>query len=169
MTRPNPKQAGGALLETAMIAPVLLLLLLGMVELARIAYTYHTLQKILYTLARYSGTQQGVNFCDDTDSTVIAAKNFAITGTLDGSADPLVRGLAVDLLRVRVERLDAASGSFGECDCSITGCDTTNGGRAPDFIVADIPEGYAVRPVFYGLTVDPFLLRPRVRIPYGGT
>ena len=163
------KQSGGALLESAMLAPVLILLLLGMVEIARISYTYYTLQKILYTLARYVGTQQGVNFCDEADSTVLAAKNLAVTGTLDGSADPIVRGLAVDLLRVRIERYDAASDAFGDCDCSVLGCDTANGGRAPDFIVADIPDGYSVRPIFYGLAVDPFLLRPRIRIPYAGT
>lgn len=152
-----------------MFAPILLLLLVGMTELARVYYTYYTLQKIMYTLARYVGTQQGVNFCDDADATVLAAKNFAITGTLDASADPLVRGLTPDLVSVRVERYDATNQTLGQCDCSVTGCDAASGGLPPDFVVVSMPDGYAVKPVFPQLVIEPFLLRPLVRVPYGGT
>jgi hypothetical protein len=163
------RQHGAALLETAMITPLLLMLLLGMTELARVAYTYYTLQKIMYTLARYVGTQQGVNFCDTGDQTVLSAKNLAITGTPDGSGNPLVPGLSADTVSVRVERYDSASQSLGQCDCSATGCDTAAGGQPPNFIVVDMPDGYSVKPLFIQLVVEPFQLRPRVRVPYGGT
>lgn len=169
MRRRARSQSGSALVESAMFAPILIMLLMGTVEIARVAYTYHSLHKMLYTLARYVGTQQGVNFCDEGDATILAAKNYAVTGTLDGSTDPLVLGMTADRLRIRVERYDAAAENFGECDCSVTGCDTLNGARGPDFIVADIPDGYSVRPVFYGFSIDPFLLRPTIRVPYGGT
>lgn len=163
------RRHGGALIETAMFAPVLIMLLVGMVEIARIGYTYYTLQKIVYTLARYVSTQQGVNLCDDGDPAVVAAKNLATTGTLDGTANPIVVGLTSDLLRVRAERFSPVDASIGACECSVSGCDTANGGLAPDFIIADIPDGYTVRPLFFKLTVESFTLRPRVRTPYGGT
>ena len=51
-----------------MFVPLLVLLLMGMTELARLTYTYYTLHKILYNLARYVGTQQGVDFCGGSDA-----------------------------------------------------------------------------------------------------
>ena len=61
------RRKGGALLETVMLMPLLLSLLIGTVELARVFYTYYMLEKVMYDLARYIGTQQGVNFCDPAD------------------------------------------------------------------------------------------------------
>ena len=55
------------MLETAMYLPILVALLTGIIELARVSYTYYTLHKILYAVGRYVGTQQGVNFCDGTE------------------------------------------------------------------------------------------------------
>src|SRR6185312_3752268 len=78
---------GGVLMETVIFTPFLIMLLVGMISLGQVTYTYYALQKILYTLARYVGTQQGVDFCDDSDATVQAAKNYALTGTLDASAN----------------------------------------------------------------------------------
>lgn len=160
---------GGALLETAMFAPVLLMLFIGMVELGRIIFTYYTIEKMMYTAARFVGTQQGANLCDDGDAAVVAAKNLATTGTTDGTADPIVAGLTADQLSLRVERFNQGDGSLSQCECSVTGCDTSQGGLPPDFVVVDLTNGYSVRPLFLKLTVEPFALRPRVRIPYGGT
>lgn len=160
---------GSALLETALFLPILILMLMGMVEIAKVSYTYYTLQKTMYTLARYLGSQQGVNFCDDSDASVTAAKNFAITGTTDNSADALIAGLTADMLQVRIERFNSNTGDLGACDCSASGCDAASGGLAPDFIVVSIPDGYQVRPVIPMLTIDPIPLRPQVRIPFGGT
>ncbi len=176
MRRPDrnrKSRRGGALLETAMYMPVLILLFVGMVEIARITYTYYAIQRILTGLARYVGTQQAVNFCDDNDASVVAAKSFALTGTPGGDASAsgplIVRGLTADLIRVRLERYDVNSQTLVECDCSETGCDASVGGTAPDFIVVYLPNGYTVRPAIPGVAVDPFPLRPRVRVPYGGT
>ena len=152
-----------------MYTPFLLALLVGMIELGRLTYTYYALQKILYTFARYVGTQQGVNFCNDSDATVTAAKNFAITGTIDATASPIVTNLTPEMLQVRVERFNAVTGDLGQCDCSAAGCDAGSGGLSPDFIVASIPDGYSFTPLFFGLRVDPVLLRPQIRVPYGGT
>jgi hypothetical protein len=157
------------MLEMAMWVPLLVLLLVGMTELARITYVYYTLQKTIYTVARYVGTQQGVNFCADSDSIITAAKNFAIGGTTETTTSTILANLTADMIQVRIERYSADSQDLGECDCSITGCDLGSGGRSPDFIVVSIPNGYSVRPGIPYLSADPILFKPRVRVPFGGT
>jgi hypothetical protein len=163
------RQNGNAILETAMFVPILILLLMGMTELARLTYTYYTLQKILYTLARYVGTQQAVNFCDASDAAVLSAKSFALTGTTDSTATPVIANLTADMIQVRIERIDSDTQTLGQCECSITGCDTGAGGQSPDFIVVSIPDGYSYRPVIPYLPIDAILFKPRVRLPFGGT
>lgn len=164
------KRRGNALLETALFLPMLLTLLVGMVQLGRITFTYYALRKTLYSVARYAGTQQGVNFCDTADATLEAAKRFALTGrTEDGAAPPFIPGLTADMISVRIERYSRDTGDLGECDCSATGCDASLGGQPPDFIVVSIPNGYEVRPRIPLVTLDPIPLRPEVRVPYGGT
>jgi hypothetical protein len=162
-------EGGAVMLETVMFTPVLLALLIGMIELARVTYTYVALEKIVYNIARYAGTQQGVNFCNADDPTLQAAKNLAVTGSLDGSANSIVAGLTTSMVEIHVERYSPDNQSLGACDCSSSGCDTSNGALPPDFIVADIPEGYPIQPLFFGFTVDPILLKPHVRVPFGGT
>jgi hypothetical protein len=160
---------GSIMLETVMFLPILLLLLLGSIELARVTYTYFTLQKTLYAIARFVGTRQGVNFCDDTDTTVALAKNYILTGASDGSGTPVVTNLTADQIQVRLERFNADGGGLGQCDCSSTGCDTSNGGRGPDYIVVSIPNGYSITLTIPQLPLDPIILRPHVRVPYQGT
>ena len=161
------KQRGTAALETALFLPILILLLLGTLEIGRIAFTYYSLHKIMYGLARNLGTQQGVNFCDDSDPLVAAAKAFALNGSGDSSVQGLIGNLTADQISVRLEQVN--NGSLQECACSVPGCDTANGGLPPDFIVVSIPNGYQVTPHIPLLPMDPIPLRPVVRVPYGGT
>ena len=163
------RQHGGALNELAMFLPFLFLLLFGMIELARIEFTYYTLHKMLYQTGRYLGTQQAVNFCDEGDAMVTAAKNFVTTGTTDGSAEPYITNFTASQIEVRIERVDPNTGEIGECSCDSTGCDAVQGGLSPDFLVISIPEGYSIRPNIPFMTVEPIPLRPRVRLPFGGT
>ena len=160
---------GGALVETVLFVPVLLALLIGTVDLGRIAYTYYMLEKLMSNLARYVGTQQGVNFCDNQDATVQAAINYALTGQTDSSDNPIIPGLTSSMFQVRIERYDPASQQLEVCDCSTAGCDSSQGGSPPGFIVVSLTNGFPVQPVFWGFQVDPFPLRPEVRVPYGGT
>ena len=163
------RRRGNALLETVMWMPIILTLLVGMVQIGKITYVYYTLKKTLHAMARYVATQQGVNFCDGADAVIAAAKNFALTGrTEDGAAPSLLPQLTADLISIRIERYTADTG-LGECDCSATGCDAAQGGQPPDFIVVSIPNGYEVRPRIPFLPQDAILLRPEVRVPYGGT
>jgi len=163
------RRRGSTVVEAALFAPLLVLLLMGLVELGRVAYTYAALQKILYNLARYVGTQQGVNFCDENDAVVLAAKNFALTGNTEATTDPYVGNLSAEQIQVRIERVNPDSGALEACDCSSTGCDPSAGGLAPYSIVVSIPEGYPVQLRIPHLLLDPIPLKPQVRLPYGGT
>jgi len=157
------------LLETALFIPIMLSLLVGTVELARIIDTYYMLQKSMFTLARYLGTQQGVNFCDNQDPSIQAAINYTLTGATDSSDNPTIPGLTPSMFQVRAERYDPTTGQLSECDCSAAGCDASQGGLPPDFIAVSLTDGYTVQPLFWGFTVSLFQLRPGVRVPYGGT
>lgn len=156
-------------METALFVPVLLALLIGTVQLGRIAYTYYMLEKLMFNLARYVGTQQGVNFCDSQDATVQAAIDYSLTGQSDSSDNPIIPGLTPSMFQIRIERYDPVSQQLLVCDCSSAGCDASQGGLPPGFLVVSLTNGYPIQPVFWGFQVDPFPLRPEVRVPYGGT
>lgn len=163
------RRRGSIVIEAAMLIPLMIFLFIGLVEFARVGWVYFTAQKMLYTFARYVGTQQGVNLCDASDLSVIQAKNLALTGTTDNSQDPIIPGLTAESIQLRVERADPGSGDLGECDCSATGCDTAQGGRPPDFITARFSQGVSVVLRIPLIPTDPIILRPQVRVPYGGT
>ena len=160
---------GQSLLETVLLLPFLLLFLVGTIELGKIVYTYFALQKALYEIARLAGTQQGINLCDSNDPLLTSAINTVLTGTSAGTGTPIIQGLAATDIQVQVERYDPVANALGPCACSILGCDTSAGGAPPDFLVVSLTNGYTVSPVFPLFKVDPFPLRPQIRIPYGGT
>ena len=163
------RRSGNVLLESVMLIPVVLALLIGTAQLGKLSYTYYMLQKTMFNLARYLGTQQGVNFCDDQDSSVQAAINYALTGQTDTSDNPVITGLTPNMFHVRLERYDPVAQALVECDCSATGCDPTQGGLPPGFIAVSLVDGYPVHPVFWGFSVSEFALRPAIRVPYAGT
>lgn len=159
---------GGVLVETALVLPIMLALLVGTVNLGQLAYTYSMLQKTVYTLARFLGTRQGVNFCDAGDPNIQAAIDYALTGSTDSAESPIIPGLTASNFAIRAERYDPTSGQLTVCDCSATGCDASQGGLPPDFLVVTLAN-YRVQPFFWGFVSPPFSLRPSVRVPYGGT
>lgn len=169
MTTLRRSRRGSVIVEAAMLIPVMLYLFLGLVEFARVGYTYFTAQKMLYAFARYVGTQQGVNLCDASDVSIIQAKNLALTGSTDNSQPPIIPGLNAESIQLRIERADPSSGELAECACSAEGCDAAQGGRPPDFITARFTEGVSVQLRIPLLPTDPIILRPQVRVPYGGT
>ena len=162
-------QRGSAILEAALFMPIIFALFIGMEELARVTYNYYMIQKTLAGLARYLGTQQGVNFCNGADPILTAAINNALTGTTDASGAPADRrayaghdpgvdrtvrpgGAAAQSLRLRRARLRSQPGR-----------------HAPGYIVVSLANGYTVRPLFWGFNINPFPLQPSVTVPYGGT
>jgi len=112
------RRRGSTTMETILFLPLLLLLFMGMVEIGRLTYTYYSLYKTLYTLARQAGTAQGANFCDDQDAVLQAIKNFVLTGSEDGSSEPLIRDLTPDRVQIRIERYNRDTGQLDECPCA---------------------------------------------------
>lgn len=161
-------QKGSSLLEAALFLPIMGMLLWGMIEFARISYTYYTLHKMLQTVARYTAAQPGLNFCDASDLQLAQAKTLALRGAGENAAD-IVTGLTADQISIRVERVDPDTSQVAECECSSAGCDIAQGGRNPDFIVVSFADGFSVRPniPFFNAT-ETFALRPLVRMPVGG-
>jgi len=157
---------GNMVLETALFIPVLVLLIAGMVQIGKVTYLYYTLKKIVYAAGRGVAVQQGVNFCDlSNDPNVAAALQFAITGTTDGSAAPLISNLTPDMFQVTAECVDSATGAPGPCGDA--GCPTVS--PRPDYVLVSMPSGYTFQPRIPFVQLNPIQLRPFVLVPFGGT
>lgn len=160
---------GNTIIETAIFLPLLLVLLMGMEQIGKVTYTYYSLKKIEYTIARYVATQQGVNFCaGPSDPSIAAAINLGLTGSTDGTGTPFIGNLTADMIVVNAERVDS-TGAFVTCSCDVTGCDESVGGGSPDYVVVSMPSGYPVQPIIPFTTLQSIPLVPSVKVPYGGT
>jgi hypothetical protein len=115
----------------------------------------------LYAIARQIATSQAIDFCDQQDASIAAAKNFVLTGTSDGSADSFIPALQADMIEVQIERYDPNTQQLGVS----TDCETS----PPDYVVVHIPNGYTVTPRIPYVLSDEIPLRPKVRVRYGGT
>jgi hypothetical protein len=71
------------------------------------------------------------------------------------------------MITITTECIDPSSGDVGTC--STSGCDGPGGGPRPDFVVVTVPDGYQISPRIPYMLIDPILLRPQVRVPFGGT
>jgi Flp pilus assembly protein TadG len=162
-------RGGNAILETAIFLPFLLILLVAMEQFAKVTYTYYTIKKIEFTIARYVATQSGVNFCAGTgDPSITAAINLGLTGTTDGTGTPFIADLTADMIVITPEVVDS-SGVSSACSCDITGCDESVGGGTPAYITVAIPSGYPVSPIIPFTTTQTIPLVPEVKVPYEGT
>src|SRR5437879_333693 len=81
----NRGRRGNMVLEALLWIPILTTMIVGMIQVGKITYLYYSLKKTVYSAARFLATAQGVNFCDPADPNTVAAFQFAITGTTDGS------------------------------------------------------------------------------------
>jgi Flp pilus assembly protein TadG len=162
-------ERGNSVVELALFLPVLMMLLIGMYQIAQITYTYYTLRKAVYAAATYLSTQQGVNFCNNPgDPTITAAINFGITGTTDASQPVVVAGLTSDMIVVTPESYDPVAQAATGYDTSGCGAGTTV--ASPNFIIVSISNSFTVQPVIpFFSTIQPFSLSPQVQVPYGGT
>ena len=168
-TETRESRRGNMVIELAIFLPVLLVLLVGMEQIAKVTYTYYSIKKIEFTVARYVATQQGVNFCaGQGDPAIAAAINIGLTGTADGSGPILIPNLTADMFVVQPERIDS-TGAMTVCSCDVTGCDESAGGGSPDFVAVSIPSGYPVQPIIPFTTLQSIPLVPSVKVPYGGT
>ncbi len=163
------RRAGASLLEATLLVPLLVLLFVGAMQMGKIALTYYTLHKAMRGAARMVSTLRGADFCNPDDPQLAAIKNFIVFGPEGDAADPIVRDLTADRIVITPERADPENGAVAECECAgPAGCLATDGGRAPDFVVVSLPDGYPFQPRIPFRTLETILLRPRVRVPFGG-
>jgi Flp pilus assembly protein TadG len=167
MTHRIRRERGNSAIETAMFMPLFILLLVGTYQFGRATFLYYQVHKTLYGVARLVATRQGANLCDGGDAEVLAAKNLAISGSSDGT-QPLITGLTSDQVSIRLERQEADSAILSECECSLTGCDISLGGRQPEYVVVSMPEGFPVQITIPYLLQQTVTFRPTVRVPMGG-
>jgi Flp pilus assembly protein TadG len=71
-------QRGQALTELALHIPLMLVVLFGVVEIARVFYVYHALQKALRGGAAMIARSSNVNYCDAADLALMDARNFIV-------------------------------------------------------------------------------------------
>ena len=150
--------------------PLLLILLAGGVQFARVFYTYHNLQKALRGGAALLSRASNVNYCDAGDTTIVGAKNLIVYGNLQGIGTQILPGLT-DLIQVLPERQSAASTSVTECMCTtgdVDSCDASGGGRPPDFVVVNLGSGYPLQLPFAYVSLATINLRVSVRMPVTG-
>ena len=76
----------------------------GAVQVGRVFFTYHTLQKALRGGAGLIARSVNVNYCDIADPSLADARNFIVYGNLQGQGAPVVQGLTPDLIQILPER-----------------------------------------------------------------
>ena len=127
-------ERGQSAVELALLLPILMLLLFGVVQMARVYYIYHTLHKALRSGAGFVARLSNVNYCDDQNETFLDARNYMVYGNLEGSGVSVVNGLTPEMIQILPERADTDTATIDQCPCADDGesCDITTAGRAPD-------------------------------------
>ena len=158
---------GQAAVELALLIPILMLLMFGVFQIARVFYTYHTLQKALRGGAGFIAHLSGVNYCDDQNESFLDARNYIVYGNLEGSGVPVVNGLTPEMIQILPERADAETATVDQCPCSdeASSCDITSGGRVPDYVVVNLgAAGFPVEVPFPFITLGAIPLHVSVRM-----
>jgi hypothetical protein len=150
---------------------MLIIILAGGMQLARVFYTYHTLEKALRGGAGLLARSSNVNYCDAGDPAITGAKNLIVYGNVQGAGTPILPNLA-DFLQVQAERQDSTSTTVNSCPCGSADaddCDISGGGRPPEFVVVNVGDGYPVQLPFAYLTLTTLNLKVSVRMPVTGS
>jgi Flp pilus assembly protein TadG len=100
--------SGAALVEFTLLAPFLLVLVLGMSEFGRFLYQYQLVVEGLRDGARYLARVQE----PDLEANQTPAKNLAVTGTIDGTGDARVDGWAAADVTFDIEDVDNTDGTY---------------------------------------------------------
>ena len=168
--RTSNDQRGQAVVELAFQIPLMLLLLFGAVQIARVYYTYHALQKALRGGAGLVARSIDVNYCDASDLTLADVRNFIVFGNLQGEGTPLLPGLTPDMIQILPER-QAAGAGVTECICTedVDSCDISSTGRSPDFVVVNLGSGFPLAIPFPVASLGTVNLRVSVRMPVTGS
>ncbi len=166
---------GQAAVELAFQIPLLIALLFGAVQIARVFYTYHTLQKAMRGGAGLLARSINVNYCDSADTALMDARNFMVYGNLQGEGSPIMQGLdaVIDQIQIVPERSLAGTTGVVECLCTendTDSCNTAAGGRAPDFVVVNFGTGgFPLALPFSYVHLGTINLKVSVRMPVTGS
>lgn len=109
------KQSGVALVEFALVLPLLLIITLITTEFGRALYQYNTLAKSVRDSVRYLSFQTpGTN--------IDQAKNLVVYGSLSDTGTPLASGLAKDQVPAPVWQATGANPVLNTVTIKIAGC-----------------------------------------------
>lgn len=159
------------MIELAFQIPLMLVILFGTVQIARVFYIYHTLQKALRGGAGLVAHASSVNYCDAGDMALVDARNFMVYGNLQGEGSPIVTGLTPDLIQILPERIITDSTGVNQCMCAqddADSCDVSAAGRSPDFIVVNLGTGFPLSVPFAYVNLGTINLKVSVRMPVTG-
>ncbi len=162
-------------MELAFQIPVMMALLFGGVQVGRIFYVYHTLQKAVRGGAGLLARSANVDYCNPEETLLTDARNFIVYGNLQGIGDPIVQGLTPDLIQILPERRGMAeSTNVTACTCGggseadSESCRPASGGRAPDFVVVNLGGGFPLSVPFPFVNLGTINLKVSVRMPVTG-
>jgi hypothetical protein len=147
-----------------------MIILFGAVEIARVFYVYHALEKALRGGAGLLARSSNVAYCNAADLMLADARNFIVYGNLEGQGTPIVAGLTPDMIQIFPERTVAGSTGVAPCVCTqdVDGCDISSGGRAPDFVVVNLGSGFPLAVPFPFVNLGTINLKVSVRMPVTG-
>src|SRR3954470_21556758 len=110
----NKKQSGVAVVEFALILPLLLLMTFIVVEYSRALYQYNTLTKSVRDAARYLSVQSP-------GSNIAQAKNLVVYGNPAGTGTPLAIGLTTARVATPVWAFTGTAPLINTVTVTITG------------------------------------------------
>jgi hypothetical protein len=170
----NYSERGQAVTELVFQIPLMMLLLFAGVQVARVFYVYHSIEKALRGGAGFLTRSTNVNYCDAGDPAINDAKNFVAYGNLQGAGPLVISQLTPDIVQVLPERQLAGSTTVTSCSCggsssSGDSCDITSGGRAPDFVVLNLNPFYSLQIPFPFVSFGSVNLHISVRMPVTGS
>ena len=111
-------QRGVAIIEFALIAPLLLLLAMITIDYGRALYQYNTMAKSVRDAARYLSTQSP-------GSGGAVAKNLVVYGNPSGTGSPLAIGLSVSQVANPQWALQGSGPVINTVTIRIAGCATS--------------------------------------------
>lgn len=109
------KQTGTAIIEFALVLPILLILSFITIELGRALYQYNTLTKSVRDSARYLSLQSP-------GTKIAESKNLTVYGNLVNTGTPLAIGLATNQVKDPTWQLRGADPVINTVTITISGC-----------------------------------------------